>query len=186
MSQVEGCIYSYPSAFFMAQDRFLGTLYPRIFLLDVDFPLRVFSTVISPPHICALLPLPRKETSETSLSQERRKRGSRAARGCSSPLGHLCGLRQQLQCLETSSKARDWPTARGEAKVTSTVSLERNSSGCSNPVIQTWLMCIEGRSGFIGDPGLWAVLAVGGEKKKESQRRKNRAQIQSWIPSQEH
>lgn len=52
----------------MAQDRFLSVLHCRIFLLDVDFLLQIFSTLISLLCFC-LLPLPRKESSKMSTSQ---------------------------------------------------------------------------------------------------------------------
>lgn len=67
--QSGGCIYCSPSAFFMVQDRFPSMLPCRIFLLDVDFPLQIFSTLISLLRFCALLPLPRKESSKMSTSQ---------------------------------------------------------------------------------------------------------------------
>lgn len=53
----------------MVQDRFPSMLPCRIFLLDVDFPLQIFSTLISLLRFCALLPLPRKESSKMSTSQ---------------------------------------------------------------------------------------------------------------------
>lgn len=98
MLQSGGCIYCSPYDFSTAQDRFLSMLHCGIFLLDVDFLLQIFSTLISLLRFCALLLLPRKESSKMSTSQHyssrkrEKKNRYRAARGCSSPLHHLCGL----------------------------------------------------------------------------------------------
>lgn len=48
------------------------------------------------------------------------------------------------------------------------VSPERNSSGYSNPIIQPWLMCIEGRSGFIREPRFWTGLTVWGKTTRKT------------------
>lgn len=99
--QVEGFIHNSPSAFSMSQDRFLSTLYHRIFLLDVDFPsFQVLSIVICCSFMsfpfCPDPCLPRGRRSArhprantTAAAKEARHESGRR---CSSALSHLCGL----------------------------------------------------------------------------------------------